>query len=78
LEEITVVVCEEGFIAAETEVYDFSDIVHWHKVEYFIETNHVYIVFHKGGAVFWLPKRLFPKNLHQELGDFIADRLQQK
>ena len=75
LEEITFVVCNEGFMAAETEVYDFSDIIRWHQVEYFIETNHVYIIFNKNKAVFWLPKRLFPKELHKELGDFIADRL---
>jgi len=78
LEEITFVICDDGFIAAETEVYDFSDIIHWHQVAYFIETNHVYIIFNRNRAVFWLPKRMFPKELHQELGDFIADRLQQK
>ena len=78
LEEITFVVCEEGFIAAESEVYDYSDIIHWHQVAYFIETNHVYIIFNRNKAVFWLPKRLFPKELHQEIGNFIADRLLQK
>ena len=78
LEEITFVVCEEGFMAAESEVYDFSDIIHWHESAYFIETTHVYIVFKHKQAVFWLPKRLFPKDKHKELGDFIADRLQQK
>ena len=77
-EDITFVVCEKGFMAAETEVYDFSDIINWHQVEYFIETNHVYIIFSRNKAVFWLPKRLFPKEMHRELGDFIADRLVQK
>jgi len=76
LEEITFVICDEGFIAAETEVFDFSDIIHWYQVDYFIETNHMYIIFSRNGAVFWLPKRLFPKELHHELGDFIADKLQ--
>ncbi|MCL1789683.1 MAG: YcxB family protein [Oscillospiraceae bacterium] len=78
LEEITFIICDKGFMAAETEVYDFSDIIRWHQVEYFIETKHVYIIFNRDKAVFWLPKRLFPKELHQELGDFIADRLLQK
>lgn len=75
LEEITFVVCDDGFIAVESEVYDFSDIIGWHEVAYFIETTHVFIIFSNNKAVFWLPKRLFPKELHKELGDFIADKL---
>ena len=78
LEDITFVVCEQGFMAAETFLYDYSDIIPWNKVAYFIETTHVYIVFSNDKAVFWLPRRLFPKELHKELGDFIADRLLQK
>ncbi|MCL1832639.1 MAG: hypothetical protein FWG45_07015, partial [Oscillospiraceae bacterium] len=78
-EEITFVVCEEGFIAAESALFDFTDIIHWYKAAYFMETNHMYIVFTEDKrAVFWLPKRLFPKEVHQEIGDFIADRLLQK
>ncbi|MDR0197557.1 MAG: YcxB family protein [Oscillospiraceae bacterium] len=78
LEEITFVVCDEGFIAAESGIYDFSEIISWNESAYFIETNHVYIVFKNKKAVFWLPKRLFPKDKHSELSDFIADRLQQR
>jgi hypothetical protein len=78
LEDITFVVCEDGFMASETEVYDFSDIIHWHKAEYFLETNHLFVIYSNEKSVFWLPKRLFPKEIHQELGDFIADRIQQK
>jgi hypothetical protein len=76
LEEITFVVCEDGFMASESEVYDFSDIINWYQVDYFVETNHLYIIFNRNSTVFWLPKRLFPKELHQELGDFIAGKLQ--
>ncbi|MDR0223035.1 MAG: YcxB family protein [Oscillospiraceae bacterium] len=78
LEEITFVVCENGFMAAESGVYGFSEIIDWNESAYFIETNHVYIVFKNKKAVFWLPKRLFPKDKHKELSDFIAGRLQQR
>ncbi|MCL2036009.1 MAG: YcxB family protein [Oscillospiraceae bacterium] len=78
LEEITFVVCEEGFMAAESEVYDLSSIIRWQQVAYFVETTHVYIIFTGNKAVFWLPKRLFPKELHKELGDFIEGKLLQK
>jgi hypothetical protein len=43
-----------------------------------METNHMYIIFSDTKAVFWMPKRLFPKEVHNELGNFIADRLLQK
>jgi hypothetical protein len=78
LEEITFVICEHGFIAAESRVYDFSDIIPWHKAAYFMETNHMYIIFGDSKAVFWMPKRLFPKEVHHEIGDYIADRLLMK
>jgi hypothetical protein len=78
LEEITFVVCEEGFIAVESEVYDYSDIIKWHEVAYFIETDKVFIIFNNNKAVCWIPKRMFPKEMHKEVGDFIADKLQQK
>jgi len=78
MEEITFVVCEEGFISTESKLYDFSDIIHWNRASYFMETNHMYIIFSDTKAVFWMPKRLFPRQVHSELGDFIADRLLQK
>ncbi|MCL1881043.1 MAG: hypothetical protein FWF76_02565 [Oscillospiraceae bacterium] len=77
-EEITFVVCEEGFMSSESCVYDFSDIIQWHKAAYFMETNHMYIIFADSKAIFWLPKRLFPKEVHQELSDFITDRILHK
>jgi hypothetical protein len=78
VEEITFVICDDGFMAAETEVYDFSDIIFWHEVAYFIETNQLFIIFNHNKAVLWLPKRVFPKEMHKEIGDFIADKLQSR
>ena len=75
LEDITFVVCDDGFMAAETEVYNYTDIIRWHQVEFFVETNHAYILSSKNKSVCWLPKRLFPKEIHGEIGDFIAAKL---
>jgi hypothetical protein len=75
MEEITFVICEHGFIAAESRLYDFSDIIHWQEAAYFMETSHMYMIFCNSKSVFWMPKRLFPKDVHQEVGDFIADRI---
>lgn len=78
MQEITFILCNEGFAAIESKVNTNSDLIRWSEAAYFIETNYVYIIFKNKKAVFWLPKRLFPKEKHKELSNFIASRLQQK
>ncbi len=78
LQEITFVLCDEGFAAVESCVYTGSDLISWSEAAYFVETNYVYIIFKNKKAVFWLPKRLFSKDIQRDLSNFIASRLQQK
>lgn len=77
-EEITFTVSEYGFSAVESFLFTGGEFIPWGHVNYFIETNLVYIVYKNNKAVFWLPKRLFPKETQTELSKFIADRLNQK
>ena len=77
-EEITFIVCKEGFGAVETGCYTASDLIPWTQASYYIETNFVYVIMNNKRTIFWLPKRLFPKEMQSGLGDFIAARVPQK
>ena len=77
-QEITFIVCKEGFGAVESCCYTASDLIPWTQASYYIETNFVYVIMNNKRTIFWLPKRLFPKDMQSGLGDFIAARVPQK
>lgn len=77
-QEITFMVCSEGFAAIESALFSGSEVIRWDEVAYFIETNYVFIIFKNKRAVFWLPKRLFSKEQQRTLSNFIAARLHMK
>jgi hypothetical protein len=75
---VTFVVSNDGFAAVESELYLGTDLIPWNEVGFFIETNYTFIVYRDSRAIFWLPKRFFPKEVQKELSDFIAQKLGQK
>jgi len=77
-EEITFTISADGFSAVESHLYTGNEFIPWHEANYFIETNSVFIVYKHNKAVFWLPKRLFTKEIQIEISDFIHARLIQK
>lgn len=77
-QEITFIVCKEGFGAVETECYTATDLIPWTQASYYIETNFVYVIMNNKKTIFWLPKRLFPKEMQTGVGEFIAARVPQK
>jgi len=76
--EITFAVCPDGFSAVESHLHTGFEYIPWEEAAYFIETNFVYIIFKNKNSVFWLPKRLFPKEIQIELSKFISSKLYQK
>ncbi|MDR0804330.1 MAG: YcxB family protein [Oscillospiraceae bacterium] len=74
-EDITHVVCNEGFGSVETCIYTGSHLLPWDDVRHFIETNYAYIITSNNEPVFWLPKRLFDKKTQAEVGLFIQRRI---
>ncbi|MCL2637660.1 MAG: YcxB family protein [Oscillospiraceae bacterium] len=77
-EEITFSVSTAGFSAVESHLQSGNEFIPWGEANYFIETNNVFIVYKHNKAVFWLPKRLFSKEIQTEISGFIHERLVQK
>ncbi|MCL2694084.1 MAG: YcxB family protein [Oscillospiraceae bacterium] len=77
-EEITFTVSADGFAAVESHLNTGYEFIPWYEANYFIETNSVFIVYKHNKAVFWLPKRLFTKEVQNEMSDFISTKLLQK
>ncbi|MDR2532205.1 MAG: hypothetical protein LBC82_05110 [Oscillospiraceae bacterium] len=77
-EEITFAVSSDGFSAVESHLHTGCEFIPWMEANYFIETNSVFIVYKHKKAVFWLPKRLFSKEIQTEISNFIHARLVQK
>ena len=76
--EITFAVCPEGYSAVESHLHTGFEFIPWSEAAYFIETNYAYIIYKSKGSIFWLPKRLFEKDVQNELSDFIASRVNMK
>lgn len=77
-QSITFVVSNEGFAAVESDLYTGSDLISWDDAMFFIETNYVFMVYHNQKAIFWLPKRFFPKDVQKDISNFIAQKIAQK
>jgi len=77
-EEITFAISAAGFSAVESHLHTGNEFIPWHEANYFIETNNIFIIYKHNKAVFWLPKRLFSKEVQTEISEFIHARLVQK
>lgn len=77
-EVITFAVCNDGFAACESCVCDCQEIVPWKAVDYFIETDKIYILYKDGKAVVYMPKKAFDKKYIGGISDMISLHLEQK
>lgn len=77
-EILTFAVSPMGFAACESCVYDCQEIVPWNELDYFIETDKIYIFYRNGSAWVFMPKKAFDKKHHSGISDMISLNLEQK
>ncbi len=77
-EPITFVIAPHGFAACESCVYDEQEIVPWRALDYFVETDKIYIFYKDGSAVVYIPKKAFEKKYLGGIADMISLHLEQK
>lgn len=76
-QQISFILANEGFAAIEDFLYTGCDLIPWSKSLYYIETKgSIAVILDK--SIFWLPKRMFPKELQKEIVNFITARVKQK
>lgn len=78
LEEIIIVVAHAGFAAVEQSVYTGMELIPWSAAEYYFETKTTLVIVCKDKSACWIPKRVFPKNVQNDISSFVASRVQAK
>lgn len=75
---ITFVVSRSGFAACESCVYESRDLVPWEEMDYFIESDKMFILYKNNAPAAFIPKRAFDKKLVGGVADIIALNLEQR
>lgn len=76
--DITFVVSRQGFAACESCVYESRDLVPWSEMDYFIESDKMFIIYKNNAPVAYIPKRAFEKKFVGGIADIIALNLEQR
>lgn len=77
-ENITFVVSRKGFAACESCVYESRDLVPWEEMDYFIESDKMFILYKNNAPAAYIPKRAFEKKYVGGVADIIALNLEQR
>ncbi len=75
---ITFVVSRVGFAACESCVYESRDIVPWSEVDYFVESDKMFILYKNGTATAYIPKKAFNKKHVGGVADILALCVEQR
>lgn len=75
---ITFVVSKMGFAACESCVYESRDLVPWSEMDYFIESDKMFILYKNNAPAAYIPKRAFEKKYVGGVADIIALNLEQR
>lgn len=78
LEDTVIVIAHAGFAAVEQSVYTGMELIPWSSADYFFETKTTIVITCKDKSVCWIPKRVFPKNVQNDISSFISSRVQAK
>lgn len=77
-ETISFVVSQIGFAACESCTYDGHDLVPWNKVDYFMESDKMFIFFRDNTPVVFIPKKAFDKKHLGGIENIISLKLEQR
>ena len=77
-EAVTFVVSKYGFACCESSIYDGRELVPWSEVDYFIESDKMFILYRSGAAIAYIPKRAFDKKYIGGIADIIALNVEQR
>ena len=78
LEEAVIVIAHAGFAAVEQSVYTGMELIPWSSADHYFETKTTIVITCKDKSICWIPKRVFPKNVQNDISSFIASRVQAK
>lgn len=77
-EEISFVISPAGFAACESCVYDGQELIPWGSLDYFIESDKMFVFYKDGTTAIFVPKKAFDKKCVGGIADIISLRLEQR
>lgn len=75
---ITFVISHQGFAVCESSTYESRDLIPWDTVDYFIESDKMFILFKGSKPLTYIPKKAFDKKAIGGIVDIIALHLEQR
>lgn len=75
---ITFVVSRAGFATCESCVYEGRDLIPWSEMEYFVESDKMFILYKNNAPAAFIPKKAFGKKQVGSVADIIALHLEQR
>lgn len=77
-EEISFVISPYGFAACEACIYDGQELIPWTSLDYFIESDKMFVFYKDGTTSVFVPKKAFDKKCLGGIADIISLRLEQR
>lgn len=77
-ELLSFLVARNGFAVCESCIYENQDIIPWSAVDYYIESDKMYILYKGGSAIAYIPKNAFEKKYQGGISDIFALNLEQR
>ncbi len=75
---ITYVISRAGFATCESCVYTSRDLIPWNEMEYFVESDKMFILYKNNAPAAYIPKKAFDKKQVGSVADIIALHLEQR
>lgn len=77
-ELLSFLIAQNGFAVCESCIYENQDIIPWSAIDYFIESDKMYILYKNGMAIAYIPKSAFDKKYQGNISDILALNLEQR
>lgn len=75
---ISFVISRAGFAACESCVYQGRDLIPWSEMDYFVESDKMFILYKNSAPAAYIPKKAFEKKQIGSIADIIALHLEQR
>lgn len=75
---LTFVISRAGFATCESCVYQNRDLIPWSEMDYFVESDKMFILYKNNAPAAYIPKRAFNKKQVGSVADIIALHLEQR
>lgn len=77
-EVISFMISPNGFAACESCIFTGQELIPWSSLDYFVESDKMFVFFKDGATAVFVPKKAFDKKYIGGISDIISLRLEQR